>query len=298
MKRAIGFVLVSSALVFVVGCGAGRKSQWSGGAPAAAVAAGETPDALLATADAAWAKRGEKASLEGAITALEKASALKPEDASILARLSRAYFFYADAHQRKLGTSSAEYLGAFEKGTSYGERALAESNPAFKAAVTSGKTVEESIKLVGVEGLDAMYWYAANLGKWSKAKGFATTLGNKDRIKAVMSRALELDESFFNGAPHRYFGAFYSVAPSFAGGDVNKSKEHFEKSLSISPNYAGTKVLMAETYAVKTDDQKLFEKLLDEVIALDDSVIPGYEPETRNEKEKAKELKAKSKEMF
>jgi hypothetical protein len=88
------------------------------------------------------------------------------------------------------------------------------------------------------------------------------------------------------------------VAPGFAGGDMKKSKQHFEKSMSIAPNYIGTKVLMAEVYAVKEQDRALFEKLLDEALAASDDTLPGLEPETRIEKEKAREMKAKARELF
>jgi hypothetical protein len=303
--REIVWCLVSALLL---GCGTGRTSQWEGrpavaasasvGGQTAAAGSPQTPDQLLAAADTAWAGRGDRAALESAIGFWEQALGSRPDDGATLARLSRAYYFLADGHLRKLGTKSDAYLGTFEKGTAAAERALAASSPAFKAKVVGGEPVEQAIQVVGREGLEAMYWYAVNLGKWSRAKGFAATLGNKDRVKGVMTRALALDPGFFHAAPHRYFGAFYSVAPGFAGGDVNKSKEHFETSLKLAPNYAGTKILMAETYATKVQDAGLFDRLLAEVLAMPDGAIPGLEPETRVEKEKALELKAKREELF
>ena len=119
---------------------------------------------------------------------------------------------------------------------------------------------------------------------------------NKDRAKGVMTRALELDETFFHGAPHRYFGAYWSLLP--VGRDLDKSKQHFDKSLAIAPNYAGTKVLMAESYAVKKQDRALFDKLLGEVLAMPDNAIPGLEAETGIEKDKARELQAKVNDLF
>ena len=122
--------------------------------------------------------------------------------------------------------------------------------------MTRDEKVEEAIQVVGKEGLPAMYWYAVNLGKWSRAKGIAALLGNKDRVKGVLERVLALDETFFYGAPHRYFGVYWSLLP--VGRDLDKSKQHFERSLAIAPNYVGTKVLMAESYAVKKQDRALF----------------------------------------
>lgn len=302
MTRSLFALLVAASLS--TGCGAGRKSQFDY-KPTDAVKAseGETRDSKVAEGDEAWKKRDDKASLEAAIKAWERAVELKPDDAETLAKLAHGTYFLADGHLRKLGTASPEYLSTFERGVAYGERALAAASPKFKEHVVAGGKIEEGVKLVDpscTTCLEAMYWYASSLGKWARAKGFTTTLGNKDRILGVMNRALELDPEgkFFYGAVQRYFGSFYGVAPGFAGGDMNKSKDFFEKSLAIAPQYAGTKVLYADVYCVKKQDRALFDKLLDEVLAMPEEAIPEVAPETRIEKEKAKELKAKAAELF
>lgn len=305
-SAAFALAVISGGATLVLGgagCGTGRQAQWDNrpqvGPPGAtSTAAGPAPSDAT-EADAAWGERGDRSRLEKAIAIWERtAAASGGGDAATWGKLSRAYYFLADGHLRKQGTGAPAYLEAFEKGTAAGERALSAGNAEFKRRVLAGEKVEEAIKVVGGESLPAMYWYAANLGKWSRAKGFATTLGNKDRVKGVMTRALELDPAFFHGGPHRYFGAFYAVAPSFAGGDLDKSREHFEKSIGLAPGYAGTKILMAETYAAKKQDPALFDRLIAEVLAMPDNAIPGLEPETRIEKEKALELKAKRDEIF
>jgi tetratricopeptide (TPR) repeat protein len=282
------------ALLLVAACGTGRTSQWEAPVPVPAEHA-EPGAALAAEAEAAWARRGDKLKLEQAILQWEAALAQKPDDVAILGHLSRACYLLSDGFLRR-PEDKAAYLSNMEKGTGYGERGLAASSPAFRAKVKDGEKVEEAIRLVGREGLEPMYWYVVNLGKWARAKGLAALLGNKDRAKGVMTRALELDETFFHGAPHRYFGAYWSLLP--VGRDLDKSKQHFERSLAIAPNYAGTKVLMAETYAVKKQDKALFDRLLGEVLAMPDDAIPGLEPETRIEKDKARELQAKANDLF
>ncbi|MFZ5468281.1 MAG: TRAP transporter TatT component family protein [Myxococcota bacterium] len=296
-------VALAGTLILTAGCSAGRKAAWEQEQDTGTkvqAAQGETPEAHIAAGDEAWKSRGDQKSLEAAIAAWEKALALKADDAATWAKLARAYYFLADAHVRKQGDKSDAYLATFEKGVAAGERAMAAANAQFKEAVTAGKRVEEAAALLGDESIEAAYWYASSLGKWARAKGFATTLGNKDKIRSVMNRILELDPEgkFFHAAVHRYFGAFYGVAPGFAGGDMDKSKEYFEKSLALAPGYIGTKVLFADVYAVKKQDKALFEKLLDEVMQAPDDVIPGLEPETKNEKEKAAELKTKAAELF
>jgi hypothetical protein len=55
---------------------------------------------------------------------------------------------------------------------------------------------------------------------------------------------------------------------------------------------------MAENLAVKKQDRALYERLLNEVLAAPDDVLPGLEPETRVEKQKAADLLKFSDENF
>ena len=40
-----------------------------------------------------------------------------------------------------------------------------------------------------------------------------------------------------------------------------KAKEHYDKSIAVSPNYFGTKVILAQYYAIKKQDKALFKDL-------------------------------------
>lgn len=292
-KLYVGIAAVCCATL-AVGCGKGRTNTWNTEVkPVVAADASEGDPA--SDGDALWEQRGDKAKLQAALSAWETALASNPEDLDLLVKLARGNYFLADGYLRG---DSDSYLSTFEKGVDFAERALTAASPAFKERVKKGEAVKDAVEAVDANGVAALYWYSSNLGKWAKAKGFTTTLGNKDTIKAVMERCLALDETFFFGGPHRYFGAYYAVAPSFAGGDLNKSKEHFEKSLVLAPEALSTKVLMAENYAVKSQDRELFTKLLNEVLAAPDDIIAGLEPETKVEKEKARELLAGADEKF
>lgn len=301
MKRFSSTIVALS----LCACGAGRKAAWeqdqvreTKAATAQPVGEADPFEAAMKEGQAAWdGKRDTREGVEAAIAAWEKAAALKPEDGTVFEKLSRALYFLSDGYLRKPENREL-YLATFERGTAAGERALVNQSAEFKKRVTAGEKVDDAIKVVGREGLASMYWYASNLGKWARAKGFTTLLGNKDRIRAVMTRALEIDESFFYGAPHRYFGAFYAVAPSFSGGDLGKSKDHYDKSLAIAPNYLGTHVLIADNYSQKKQDRALFDKELDFVINAPVDGIPDLVPEAKVEKEKAAELKARGDELF
>ncbi len=60
-----------------------------------------------------------------------------------------------------------------------------------------------------------------------------------------------------------------------------------ERALELDPYFLGTKVLMAENFATKLDDEEMFDRLLQEVLDADLATVPEeIQPEMTIEKEK------------
>lgn len=290
----IKHVALALAILLPLGC-AGRKAAWKDGDGQGGSAAQVDVAALVAKGDQSWEQRTDPAAIRAAIVEWEKAAEADPKNLDVLVKLTRGYYFLADGYLR---SEDKAYLDTMDRAVKWGEKAMIAASPEFEAKMREGGKIPDAVTLVPKEGVPAMYWYASALGKWAKKKGFAVLLGQKDNVKATMDRCLELDPNFFYGGPHRYFGAYYAVAPAFAGGDLEKSKVHFNKSLEIEPNYVGTKVLWAAELSTKEQDEDTFEKLLNEVLAAPDDSIPELKPEIIVEKAKAKELLAEQGELF
>lgn len=311
-KRSIELLVLALALSLVA-C-KGRTSAWEEKPTTTPTDGtkdgGEKPAAVtMETAMQAWEGRTEKDATLRAIAAFEQlagctagtssptercpAVSTAAEQTELLAMVTRANYYFADTFLRAEADADS-FLDYMDRAVWWGERAVIAASPEFGEKMRNKAKFEEAIVVIGAPAIPAAYWYASALGKWARAKGFGVLVGNKDKIKATMSRLLELDPNFYHGGPHRYFGAFYSIAPDFAGGDVKKSQEHYEKSLEIAPYFLGTKVLMAENMATKLDDEALFDRLLEEVLAADLSAVPvEILPEMRAEQEKARELQKK-----
>jgi tetratricopeptide (TPR) repeat protein len=293
-KRAIVVAALLLSMGASVGC-AGRKAAWNEDPDGKGKSAAGDIAASIKAGDEHWDKRTDAAAVRAAIDAWEKAAALDEKNAEVLIKLTRANYFLADGYLRD---DDKAYLAAMDQAVKWGEKAMIAVSPEFETKMRGGSKFVEAVKSVPKAGVPAMYWYASALGKWAKKKGFAVLLGQKDNVKATMDRCLELEPEFYYGGPHRYFGAFYAIAPSFAGGDLEKSKVHFKKSLEIEPDYIGTKVLWAQELAVKQQDEETFDKLLAEVLAVPDDAIPEVRPEIMVEKTKAKELMAEKDDLF
>jgi tetratricopeptide (TPR) repeat protein len=295
MKKSIVFV----AGVLVASCGASRQSAYltTGGEAAkeekAKEAGKEAPKAdLEQEAEAHWEKRGSVGDLWKAMHLYKQIVKTNPSRKAF-ARLARGYYLLGYGYLKK----KEEVLAAYDEGAKWGERIMGLS-PKFSKKIAAGEKDYKALSVAKKEDVPGIYWAYVNLGKWSVLQGFTTVLANKSKLKAFIDKVTELDDKYYYAAGDRGLGAYYAKAPSFAGGDLEKSEKHFKKCLSIAPNYLGTKVAMAEFYAVKKQDKKLFKKLLDEVIAADVNVIPEIVPIQTIEKRKAKELLAKMDDLF
>jgi hypothetical protein len=245
----------------------------------------------VAEADAAFALRGDRAQLELAIQKYDAATKLKDDDWQSYEKLARACYILADGWLFfEKDDKEAEFLSTYERGFKAAERGLAALYPEVEKKLSMGVDLKDAAALVTKDGIGLLYWYSTNLGKWGNAQDITVVVRYKERIFNVMNKVLELDPTYFHGAPHRYFGAFYSIAPPAFGGDIDKSWEHFQESLKIEPSYAATYNLIAEFYAPKKKDGKLFDEMVTKVRDLPLEAIPGLEAETAIEKRKAELL--------
>ncbi len=291
--RAVVVGFGASAVLVLAGC-SGRSTAYN-------VTAAKTADvsqlgALVREGDEAWERRASPDEIRRAIAAWEKVIAQDPTAREILAKLSRAHYLLAYGHMG--GEEQKEKrLATYEAGSQYGERALA-LNPEFKRLVSAGTKDTDALKACTKDDAPALQWYYANLGRWANEQGIQKVLLYKEKLFKLASRLAEVDEAFFHGSGPRLLGTYYAKAPGFAGGDLAKSKDQFDRSLAIAPSYFGTKVLMAEFYATKKGDKALFEQLLTEVVNGDPRVLSDVEPEQHIEQENARKLLARSAELF
>ena len=79
---------------------------------------------------------------------------------------------------------------------------------------------------------------------------------------------------------------------------MNKSREMFEKTKAMNPEYLGTYVLYADYYAKKAQDKELFRSLLQHVLDTPADVLPELVPEQSVEKAKAQRLMSTIDDLF
>ncbi len=247
-----------------------------------------------------WKNRYRKSSLLKFIDKFEScAGASEDYDSQILSRykiyerLGRAYYLLGYNHQKDLSKSKKSW----QQGATWAEKALYTNN-SFKEAVGKYGEFTPALSKVQDYQIGALYWYLANIGMWSKNSGVSTTLKYIKLIKSMLKRISQTDPNYHYGGLDRYRGAYFAVLPSYAGGNIRKSRDHFIKSMRVGPEYLGTKVLYAMIYALKTRNKPLFKKLVTEVVEAPAVHDPDIRAENLLEKKKATALLKKINDLF
>ncbi len=164
----------------------------------------------------------------------------------------------------------------YGQGKSHGLEVLKRKGSFANALNKDLATYKKSLKGFGKNDVPALFWTAFNWGSLiNLSKDSPLAIAELPKVEALMQRALELDENFYYGGPHLFFGAYYGSRPKMFGGDPVQSQQHFEKALkAFERNFLLAQVTYAQLYAVQYQDRALFETLLNEVLSKDPAILP------------------------
>lgn len=159
--------------------------------------------------------------------------------------------------------------------------------------------LERRVAAMGIRDVPAAYALATAWAGWIEARsndyGAVADLG---RVRPIMARVLELDESYDNGGPHLYMGVFESVLPPSVGGRPEVARDHFERTIAIAGGkHLLARVFYAENYARQVFDRELHDRLLREVLETDIRA-PGLTLMNAIAQERARELLASADDYF
>ena len=134
-------------------------------------------------------------------------------------------------------------------------------------------------------------WIQMNREDWN-------AVAEISRVEAIMKRIVDLDEFYQDGGAHLYLGVLATFLPPALGGKPDVGRKHFERALEISKDKnLMVKVLYAQHYARLMFDQKLHDRLLNEVLEAK-SDVPGYTLSNTLAQQRAKELLKSGEDYF
>jgi predicted anti-sigma-YlaC factor YlaD len=144
-----------------------------------------------------------------------------------------------------------------------------------------------------------LYWTGAS---W----GAAVSLGldrpelvaDLPAVRALMDRALALDETYGEGAIHEALITLEAV-PQAMGGSPERARRHFERAVELSKGRsAGPYVTLAASVSIGAQDRAEFVRLLEQALAIDPDAHPPIRLANLITQRRARHLLARVDELF
>jgi TRAP transporter T-component len=219
-----------------------------------------------------------------------------PQNENLLLSGSKLYGSYVSAFVKE--PERAKRLT--HKARDYSDRALCAhgSRPCnlmerpyddFFATISSLKVGD--VPVLFASGTAWAGWIQANSSDWNAIASLA-------KVKAIMARVVELDETYDHGEAHLYLGVIATLLPPALGGRPEEGRVHFERAIELSAGHdLMAKVEYARRYARITYNRPLHDRLLREVLDAD-AVAPGLTLSNMLAKQRARELLASADNYF
>ena len=165
------------------------------------------------------------------------------------------------------------YLRAFR----YGLRGLEVSYPELGARLVSDPSAAVSVadnRKKKRQDVPLLYWTAASLGlAISVSRNDAAMLARLPEVEALLDRAMELDESWDNGALHEFAIQLESTKP--AAPDYGAMRRHYDRALRLSGGKSASLHLgYAEAVSVPKQNRAEFTTLVNKALAVDPEEFP------------------------
>lgn len=220
------------------------------------------------------------------------------ENSALLTRLSEGFCGYSFSFIEETHPDRASAL--YQRGKNYALRALAVETDIESIDLLKLDQLNVALAKMDKEHVPALFWLGQCWGGWlmlsmDNPRAFADI----SKVESLMKRVLDLDASYNYAGPHLFLGMFYGSRSKLLGGDPDKSRHHFEQSLTLTGNrFLLSRVMYAKTYAVQVQEKKLFLEQLNAVIKSAGNILPEQRLANEVAKLKAKRLLDMADELF
>lgn len=207
------------------------------------------------------------------IEMLEGMIRIDPDNASLHTYAAQAYYglAYGFNEDNRPQRAAAFYI----RGLDHGIRAL-ELQGASHLKTTAIADYEQQVAHMDRKQVPAMFWTASNWAKWiDMHRDSAESLAQLPRPTALMQRVLDLQEDYYYGGAHMYFGVYYGSRSPMMGGDFKKSREHFDRARAITDNKLLMPDLLQAQYLARQQlDHEDFDRRLNRIVNAPDDLYP------------------------
>lgn len=221
-----------------------------------------------------------------ALKTIEGLLAEKPDHRSLLLSACSGFTGYANAFvqveaemleeddYRESERQYARALALYLRGRDYCFRSLELEWPGIVDRLSKDPTA--AAEVFARQDVDVIFWTGA---AWGSAIAIGMDrpdlVADFPAVRALMNRALVLDESYDHGSIHGVLIALNSL-PESLGGSPDQARFHFERAVELSDGLSvGPYVSLAESVVVAEQDWQEFRDLLEAALAIDPNKAPS-----------------------
>ena len=154
--------------------------------------------------------------------------------------------------------------------------ALQQSGVTLDPETSTPAELEAAVGKVGKKAVPAMFWTASCLANWVNLnRDSPAGIAELTSAATLMQRVIALDDTFYHGGPHLFFGVYYGGRSPLFGGNFRLSEEHFRRAAEINDDkLLVVDVLQAEYLDRQRLDRDAFHSHLTRVIEAPDNLAP------------------------
>ncbi len=239
-----------------------------------------------------------KTAIPGNLNMIEGLIVEDPDNLALKVYAASGFYDYAYGFVEDDDPARASKL--YERGFEYGRSALAQGGLPVDLERASLDELTRALTHTTKKSVPELFWTAMCWAKWIDLnRTDPALLANAGKAVALMQRVLDLDDTYFYGGAHLFFGVYYGGRSPMLGGNPKLSARHFRKAREISQGKLLLVDLLEAQYLDRQiGDRHAFHEELTRVIDAPVDLYPDMALMNKIAQQKARALLSKEGDLF
>jgi len=197
-----------------------------------------------------------------------------PKNTALLLYAAEGFYGYSFGFVEIEDPARAKLL--YRRCYSHAQQALKLAGIDIDPETAALEAVEAAVSKAGKKAVPALFWTASCLGKWiDLSRDDMSLVASLANTAALMQRVIDLDNEFYFGGAHMFFGVYYGGRAPMLGGDYARAETEFRRAAEINNNkLLIVDLLQAEFLDRQRLDQQAFHQRLTAILAAPDDLYP------------------------
>jgi len=239
-----------------------------------------------------------KTAIPGNLTMIEGLIVEDPNNRTLEVYAASGFYEYAYGFVEDNNPARASKL--YQRGFEYGRSALTQSGLRVDLRRASLNELTHALKYTEKKSVPELFWTAMCWAKWIDLnRDDPALLADAGKAVALMQRVLVLDDAYFHGGAHLFFGVYYGGRSTMLGGDPKLSAWHFRKAREITEGKMLLVDLLEAQYLERQiGNRHAFHEELTRVINAPENLDPEMALMNKIAQRKARALVLKEGDLF